>query len=93
MADGILGHPVLLDVGEEEGGPVELVRRERIPPVFFERLVSPRLAKTIARDAGATARVLDPIEGLTPAEERRGQTYFTLMRQNLSELRTALGCR
>jgi hypothetical protein len=37
--------------------------------------------------------VLDPIEGLTPAEQRQGQTYLTLMRQNLAELRAALGCR
>jgi zinc transport system substrate-binding protein len=72
---------------------IELVRRERIRTIFFERLVSPRLAETIARDAGAKARVLDPIEGLTPAEQDRGLTYLTLMRQNLSELRAALGCR
>jgi zinc transport system substrate-binding protein len=72
---------------------IELVRREHIHTVFFERLVSPRLAETIARDAGAQARVLDPIEGLTPAEQRQGQTYLTLMRQNLGELRAALGCR
>jgi zinc transport system substrate-binding protein len=72
---------------------VELVRREHIHTIFFERLVSPRLAETIARDAGANAHVLDPIEGLTPAEQRQGQTYLTLMRQNLAELRAALGCR
>jgi zinc transport system substrate-binding protein len=72
---------------------IELVRHEHIHTVFFERLVSPRLAETIARDAGAQARVLDPIEGLTPAEQRQGQTYLTLMRQNLDELRAALGCR
>lgn len=74
-------------------GLIELVRREHIRTVFFERLVSARLAETIARDAGAGARVLDPIEGLTPAEQQRGATYFTLMRQNLSALRAALGCR
>ena len=72
---------------------IELVRGEHIHTVFFERLVSPRLAETIARDAGANARVLDPIEGLTPTEESQGQTYLTLMRQNLAELRAALGCR
>ncbi len=72
---------------------IELVRREHVKTVFFERLVSPRLAETVARDAGAKTSVLDPIEGLTPSEQDRGFTYFTLMRQNLSELRSALGCR
>jgi hypothetical protein len=37
--------------------------------------------------------VLDPIEGLTPSEQAHGFTYLTLMRQNLRELRSALGCR
>ena len=32
---------------------IELVRREQVTTVFFERLVSPRLAETVARDAGA----------------------------------------
>lgn len=70
-----------------------LVRRDRIRTVFFERLVSPRLAQTLARETGATTAVLDPIEGLTPAEARAGDTYLTLMRRNLRELRAVLGCR
>ena len=61
--------------------------------VFFEPLVSPRLAETVAREAGATTAVLDPIEGLTDDEADRGDDYFTLMRANLAALRKALGCR
>jgi zinc transport system substrate-binding protein len=72
---------------------IELVRSEHVATVFFERLVSPRLTETVARDAGARTAVLDPIEGLTRSEQDDGATYFTLMRQNLRELRTALGCR
>ena len=71
----------------------KLVRREQITTVFFERLVSPKLAETVAREAGARTAVLDPIEGLTPDEARRGETYLSLMRRNLGELRKALGCR
>ena len=72
---------------------IDLVRREHVTTVFFERLVSPRLAETVARDAGAKAKVLDPIEGLTPSEEHQGADYFSLMRRNLTNLRAALGCR
>jgi zinc transport system substrate-binding protein len=72
---------------------IALVRREHVTTVFFERLVSPRLADTVARDAGARTAVLDPIEGLTPAEQANGDTYLTLMRKNLHELRSALRCR
>jgi zinc transport system substrate-binding protein len=67
---------------------IRLVRKTHATTVFFERLVSPRLADTVAREVGAKTAVLDPIEGQEP-----GQTYFTLMRQNLAALRKALGCR
>jgi zinc transport system substrate-binding protein len=70
-----------------------LVRREHIDTVFFERLVSPKLAQTVARDAGVRTAVLDPIEGLTPQEARDGATYLSLMRKNLAALRQVLGCR
>jgi zinc transport system substrate-binding protein len=72
---------------------IKLVRNEHVTTVFFERLVSPRLAETVAHDADAKAKVLDPIEGLTPAEQAQGYTYITLMHRNLRELRSALGCR
>jgi zinc transport system substrate-binding protein len=55
--------------------------------------VSPKLAQTVARDAGVRTAVLDPIEGLTPQEARDGATYLSLMRRNLAALRQVLGCR
>ena len=72
---------------------VDLVRRTHATTIFFETLVSPRIAETVAREAGAKTAVLNPIEGLTPEEAQRGEDYFTLMRSNLAQLRTALGCR
>ena len=72
---------------------VERVRASGATTVFFEKLVSPRLAETVAREAGAHTAVLDPIEGLTEEEGRRGENYLTVMRENLAALRRALGCR
>lgn len=71
---------------------VDEVRRTGATTVFFETLVSPRLAETVAREAGATTAVLDPIEGLTKEERDRGGDYFSVMRANLRALRDALGC-
>jgi zinc transport system substrate-binding protein len=71
----------------------ERVRTSGATTVFFETLVSPRLAKTVARETGATTAVLDPIEGLTKDEVARGDDYFTVMRRNLAAVQTALGCR
>ena len=56
--------------------------------IFFETLVSPKVADTIAREVGARTAVLDPLEGLTEP----GRDYFSVMRGNLTALTTALGC-
>jgi len=69
-----------------------LVRDEGITTVFTEELVSPQVARVLARDAGVRTEVLSPIESLTPAQRRGGEDYRSLMRRNLDRIRTALGC-
>ena len=69
------------------------VRSVGATTVFFETLVSPRLAETVAREVGATTAVLDPLEGLTEEQIAAGEDYFSVMRENLAALREALGCR
>jgi zinc transport system substrate-binding protein len=61
--------------------------------VFFEPLVSSKLADTVAREADVTTAELDPLEGLTADEASAGEDYFSIMRANLAALRSALGCR
>ena len=72
---------------------VDEVRRSGATTVFVEPLVSHRVAETVAREVDARTAVLDPIEGLTEAQAKRGETYLTVMRHNLAALREALGCR
>jgi ABC-type Zn uptake system ZnuABC Zn-binding protein ZnuA len=71
---------------------VDEVKRDGATTIFFETLVSPKLARTVARETGADTAVLDPIEGLTKDEAERGEDYFSVMRSNLAALRKALGC-
>jgi zinc transport system substrate-binding protein len=78
---------------QELARAVQVVRRTHATTVFFETLLSPRLAETVAREVGARTVVLDPIEGLTTAEQNHQLDYLSLMRRNLAALRTALGCR
>ena len=63
-------------------------RKTGTTTIFFETLVSPKVADTLAREIGARAAVLDPIEGLTVP----GSDYFSVMRDNLAALTLALGC-
>ncbi|MBM7078429.1 metal ABC transporter substrate-binding protein [Micromonospora humida] len=64
-------------------------REHRATTIFFETLVSPKVAETIAAEVGAKTAVLDPIEGLSADG---GGDYLSVMRTNLTTLRTALGC-
>lgn len=67
-----------------------LARERGVTYIFFETLVSPKIAETIAREIGAQTLVLDPLEGLAEGSK---EDYVTVMEANLANLRTALGCR
>jgi zinc transport system substrate-binding protein len=96
---GLTQVPVTGLAPDSEPSPAELaavvafVRRHEVKYVFFETLVSPRLAETLAREVGARTLVLNPVEGLTREEAAAGLGYIALMEANLQNLRTALGCR
>lgn len=68
----------------------DLIRTEGITTVYGETLASPRIAETLAREAGVGVGVLDPIEGLTDATA--DQTYLTLMRANLAMIQKGSDC-
>lgn len=69
-----------------------LARKRKITTIFFEELVSPKLAQTLAAEVGARVDVLSPLEGVTPQEEQEGKNYLSIMEDNLGRLRKALGC-
>jgi zinc transport system substrate-binding protein len=68
----------------------QLIEADGITTVFGERLVSPKLAQSLADDMGVRSRILDPIEGLT--SDNADDDYLSLMRDNLAALREANGC-
>ncbi|MBB6022894.1 zinc transport system substrate-binding protein [Paenibacillus sp. JGP012] len=68
----------------------KLVKDEGIKYIFFEELVSDKLAKTLASEAGVQTMVLNPVEGLTQEQVNNKDDYFTLMQKNLQNLLIAL---
>jgi zinc transport system substrate-binding protein len=68
----------------------DIVRKQKVTTIFYEELVSPKVAESIARDVKVKTAVLSPIEGLSDANSQ--ETYLTLMRENLQELRKANNC-
>jgi len=83
----------------EEPAPKKLAKlsdfaaEHGIHTIFFEPLVSPRTAETVAHEIGAQTLVLNPLEGLTDQEVANGKNYFTEMKKNLANLKIALQCQ
>src|SRR5947208_495072 len=71
---------------------VHLARAHHIKVVYYETLVSPKVAETLAREVGARVLALDPLEGLTSEELRQGRNYFSVMHENLNHLADGLDC-
>ena len=67
----------------------DLVSREGITTIYYETLVDPKVAQTIADETGASAVVLDPLEGLAADSTA---DYVSVMQQNLATLKTGQGC-
>ena len=75
------------------GDLAQLARDQGVTTVFTEEVVSPRIAETLARDAGGLkTEALSPLESLTKQEQKTRADYFTLMRANLDKIANALGC-
>lgn len=70
-----------------------LVRDNGIKYIFWESLVSPKFAEVIAQETGTQTLVLNPIEGLTASDLQANRDYFTIMKDNLTNLRLALLCQ
>lgn len=70
----------------------DLIEAEGVTTVFYETLVDPDVAETLAREAGVETAVLNPLEGLTAEDVEAGRGYTDVMRDNLAALTDALEC-
>lgn len=68
----------------------DFVRSSGTRTVYYETLVDPKIATTIANEAGVAVRVLDPIEGVPEGSD---DDYFSLMAANLRSVREGQPCR
>lgn len=75
---------------EQLGAVTDFVEQHHVSTIYFETLISPTVARSVADETGATTAVLDPIEALTKAS--RGDDYLAVMRSNLQTLRRGQEC-
>jgi zinc transport system substrate-binding protein len=70
-----------------------LAKEKNIKYIFFETLVSPKIANTIASEIGAQTLILNPLEGLTADDIKTGKSYISIMKANLINLQKAMECQ
>ncbi|GFZ91190.1 zinc ABC transporter substrate-binding protein [Paenibacillus marchantiophytorum] len=81
---------------EEEPSPekmakvIQFAKENQVKTIFFETLVDPKIANTIAKEIGAKTDVLNPLEGLTDEDKKNNLDYIGIMQNNLKALKKAL---
>ncbi len=72
---------------------VKQVKKSGVRYIFSEEMVSPRLTKAIAREAGVKVLSLHNLHNISKDDLQTEVSYDKLMRKNLESLRTGLECR
>ena len=67
----------------------DFVRANNVKTIYYETLVDPKIAETVASETGASTAVLDPLEGLAPGSTGN---YVTVMESNLASVKAGNGC-
>ncbi|HEX5669934.1 MAG TPA: zinc ABC transporter substrate-binding protein [Sulfuricurvum sp.] len=69
------------------------IKEHGIKTIFFEEMINDNVAQTIARETGAKAQPLQPLENISEDELKSHQTYESIMHANLAKLTQAMECR
>lgn len=72
---------------------IATMRRHNTRYVFYEELIQPRVAETIANETGAKLLPLNGGHNVTKEELSKGVSFIALLEQDLRSLRTGLQCR
>lgn len=72
---------------------IDTIRRHKLKSVFYEELLSPAVARSVAEETGASLLKLHGIHNITREELESKTSYIDLMEQNLTALRKGLVCR
>jgi zinc transport system substrate-binding protein len=71
---------------------VEIAKERKVKYIFFETLVSPKLARVVADEVGAQMLVLNPGANMTKDQFDGGVTFLGILEENLENLKKGLEC-
>ncbi len=69
---------------------IEFAKENDVKTIFFEELVNPKVATTIANELGAKTAVLSPLEGLSEEQTKNNEDYFSVMEKNLEQIHESM---
>lgn len=68
----------------------EYVEDHQVKVIYFEENASSKVAETLANETGVELAVLNPLESLTEKQISDGETYITVMKENLQALQKSI---
>lgn len=71
---------------------IEQVKGQRLKYIYYEDLVAPKLARTIASETGAGLLKLSNGHDIGKKDIEAGETFVTLMERNLANLKKGMQC-
>lgn len=74
-------------------GLVDIINKTGSMVIFHEELVQPKIARVIAEETGAKLLLLHGIHNVSRDELKRGETWLSLMKKNVANLKQGLQCQ
>lgn len=68
----------------------DYVKKNNIEVIYFEESASSKVAETLASEADVKLAVLNPLEGLSKEKIAAGESYITVMEDNLKHLQLTI---
>jgi zinc transport system substrate-binding protein len=72
---------------------IEQAKAQKIPYIFYEDLIAPRLARTIADETGAGLLKLNNGHDISRNDFKKDKSFISLMEENLLNLKKGMRCQ
>jgi zinc transport system substrate-binding protein len=71
---------------------IEQIKSEKVPYVYYEDMINPRLAQTIAKETGAGLLKLSNGHDIKKTDMDKGESFISIMEINLINLKKGMKC-
>ena len=71
---------------------IDQIKKDQIQYIFYEELLSPKVAETLAQETNTKLLILNPAHNLTKEEFNQNISYIQVVNKNLDNLAIGLNC-